>query len=109
MFNTSNGTTGFYIDGCISPVANTAVSQIMGIGIINICMAILVFVFLPVLIKMFPQTFDPSDPNNKQPLTTELHQVQQLQMSYPDSGYYGANSNVTIPYTYPIPAYTVYH
>jgi hypothetical protein len=46
---------------------------------------------------MFPATFDPNNPNNKQPLPDEIRQEQQMQ----NGGYYANNTDPNAYYSYP--------
>jgi hypothetical protein len=89
------------------PVASAMVLQITGIAIINICLAILAIVLIPILINMFPAAFDPNNPNNKQHLSDQRQQEQQ----YQNGGYYNnyqAPNPPIVYYTYPEPAYATY-
>lgn len=51
----------------------------MGISVINTCMAFLTFALVPILMYMFPETPDTTDPNNKQSLPDDINQYQQQQ------------------------------
>lgn len=95
MFSGSNGTGGFYVEGCLSYVGDRVVSQISGIAVINVCLAVLAIVIIPVLAKMFPQGFDPNNPNNKQPLANHPQQEPQMQ-----NGGYAPDNNNMQPSTY---------
>ena len=100
-----NGTNNFYVEGCIAPVADVLVLQITGLAIINLCLAILSFVLLPVLMRMFPATFDPTNPYNKPPLSYQREQEQQ----FPNGGYYVTNPDPNAYYSYPgQPIYMTY-
>ncbi len=94
VFSAGNGTDGINIGGCLSPIANIAVSQITGIVVINTYLSILCFVLLPVLMTLFPANLDPTNPNNKQPVQNEIHQEQQQQQQlYYNTGYAVNNNN----------------
>jgi hypothetical protein len=91
-------------------------------------MAILAIVLIPLLMRMFPVAFDPNNPNNKQPLSNQMQQEQQMQ----NGAYYANNINTNNPnqmqqeqqmqnggyfvnyidpnayYSYPQPTYVVY-
>lgn len=91
----NNAETGFYIGGCMAPVANIVVSQITGIVFINTCLTILCFVLIPIGLSLFPEAFNPQDDRNKQPLPKEMKQEQQNQNFPP---YYATNNNSTSDY-----------
>jgi len=102
VFNAGNSSNNFYVGGCIAPVANIVVSQITGIAVINICLAILAFVFIPILAQYKASVID--DPNAKQSLPNDM---QQPPMQVQNGGYYMDNSN-PMPYNaYPGPVNTV--
>jgi len=98
VFSADNGTNSFYVEGCLSYVGDRVVSQITGVAVINVFLAILSIVLVPILRNMFPQSFDPNNSVNKQPLPYHPQQEQQMQ----NEGYYG-NSNMNPPayYSYP--------
>lgn len=125
VFSAGNGTDGINIGGCLSPIANIAVSQITGIVVINTYLSILCFVLLPILMTLFPANLDPANPNNKQPVQNEIHQEPQQQQPYYNTGYYVNNNNPNqyyvnnnnlnqtnaapnLYYSSSVPAYTVY-
>ncbi len=97
MFAASNGTTSFYVQGCLSTLANIAVSQITGIAVINVFLTILAIILIPILMNTFPATSDPNNPNSKQPIPNEMHQEQPVQ----NGGYYANNTNPNAYYSYP--------
>ncbi len=105
MFNAGNSsTTSFYVQGCLPTIANIAVAQITGIAVINVCLAILAIVFIPVFMNMFPATSDPNNSNNKQPVSNGMPYEQQMQ----NGGYYPNNNDPNAYYNYPQPTYAVY-
>ncbi|UJR30653.1 hypothetical protein I4U23_018177 [Adineta vaga] len=118
IFNAGNGTTNFYVSGCLGPVANTIVSQITGIAVINVCLFILSFVFVMVLTHMVPPKNKAEDKDDLQD-GTQQPQYQEMQNggyvmnpSIPNGQYNYPTGNVAPPvYSAPIyaaPTYTVY-
>ncbi|CAF4794707.1 unnamed protein product, partial [Rotaria sp. Silwood2] len=92
------------------PCANIVVTQAAGLVLINTCLAILAFVFLVLAMHMFPDTFNPNNPNTKQPLPNEMRQEQQTQnegYNYSNdnsnAGYYANNNNPNAYYPYILP------
>ena len=76
-------------------MADIAVSQITGIVVINVLLAILSIVFLPIIMNMFPAAYDPNKPN-KQSVSNEVNQEQQMV----NEGYYANGNNyASAPYT----------
>lgn len=104
VFTAGNGTTGFYVDGCIPSVTNAMVLQVTGIVVINIFLAILSAAIIPILMTIFPGTFDANNPNTKQPLPMEMQQEQQFQ----NGQYYVTNPAPSGYYGYPGPVYVTY-
>ena len=66
VFQASNGTSSFYIDGCFRFVANIGFSQITGIAVINTVLLILAFVNFAKLITVFRANPDKNNPYNQQ-------------------------------------------
>jgi hypothetical protein len=134
-FNPQNTTGSFYINGCIQPVANVVVSQITGIVFVNTFLVILAFVFIPILVRVFPSILDPNNPDNKQPLPDEMYQGQQQQQQqyqpqqqqyqqyqqyqpqqlqyqpqqqqYPAGGYYASSNGSNAYNNYSVPTYAL--
>ncbi|CAF1225823.1 unnamed protein product [Adineta ricciae] len=117
-FNAGNGSRNFYVRECLEPISNTVVSQITGMAVINVCLAILAFVFVLVLIHMFPSENQAQDKNGLYDGTQQA-QYQQAQSSgsamnlaAPSPYYnYSASSYVSPTHNYSnytTPTYTVY-
>jgi hypothetical protein len=86
-YSPGNSTINFFVDGCIAPVSNIVVSYLMAYGVINTCMAIVAFVLLALLRSLFPEAFDTTDPQNKQPMQNGMQPGQQ-QNQYMNGGEY---------------------
>jgi hypothetical protein len=83
MIYASNSTSSFYLSGCLAPIANVALSQIVGIAVINTCLMILSFVCfikLIMIIRHHADTNDPQPTDNEK--SQELQQQSQLQQQY---------------------------
>ncbi|CAF4241867.1 unnamed protein product [Rotaria sp. Silwood2] len=111
----NNSSNSFYVTGCMIPCANIVVTQAAGLVLINTCLAILAFVFLVLAMHMFPDTFNPNNPNTKQPLPNEMRQEQQTQNEgyyysndNSNAGYYANNNNPNAYYPYILPQHVVY-
>lgn len=109
VFNAGNGTVGFYVQGCIVPTANVIVSQITGIAVINIVLAILSILIIVMFRVMFPAAYENKDPN-KPSLSNQVNQEGQQNMTYNSyyipqaAGYYQPQQQqYQTPY---VPAYT---
>ncbi|CAF1057657.1 unnamed protein product [Adineta ricciae] len=117
-FNAGNGSTNFYVRGCLEPISNTVVSQITGMAVINVCLAILAFVFVLVLMHMIPSENQAQDKNGLYDGTqqTQYQQVQNsgsiMNPAAPSPYYnYSASSFVSPTHdysNYANPTYTVY-
>ncbi len=110
IFSANNGTSSFYVNGCLIPVASVAFSQITGIAVINSCLTILAFVCSAKLINLFPED---SDTNKKQPRENEINQAQQQQPQqhqypYTVNGEYSTNNYPRSPYLNNAPTYRTY-
>lgn len=110
VFNSANSSTNFYVSGCLGPVANTIASQITGIAVINVCLAILAFVFLLVLTHMVPPKNEAKDKDDQQDETQQPYQpmqnggyVMNSTVPYAQASYPAADS---YPQTYSAPAYS---
>ena len=80
----------------------------MAYGVINTFMAIVAFVLLGLLRSYFPQAFDTTNPQNKQPLQNEIGSGQQQNQYAPGSYYAGGDPNAYYgnpPTTYVAPTY----
>jgi hypothetical protein len=98
VFNANNGSSSFYVSGCLEPVSNIGFSQITGIAVINTCLTILAFVYFVELLNLFPNNADSNNANNKQPVKNEIRQEQQQQ--YYNGGYYVYSNDPNQYYTY---------
>jgi hypothetical protein len=90
-------------------VANIVVSQIAGVVLINTVLVILALVFIPIIISLFPEDYDPNNPKNQQRLQGQLNQETHQQQTQPQAQppYY----NGAVPYAdngYPPTQYVVY-
>ncbi|CAF0916518.1 unnamed protein product [Rotaria sp. Silwood1] len=109
VISVSNSSNSFYVSGCMPAIANVVISQLAGFVLINTCLAILSFVFFVLIIRMFPDMFDPNlannpnNPNNKQPLPNDMQQQQNQNV-----GYYYNNNDPNANYAYTLPQQTVY-
>ncbi|UJR15943.1 hypothetical protein I4U23_002863 [Adineta vaga] len=79
LYNTSTSVTSFNVAGCLPPVANTSVSQVTGIVVINTCLSILALVLLPLLLIMFTRDPNSDTSDDKQQQANETNQQQQQQ------------------------------
>ncbi len=113
MFSASNGTSSFYVSGCLVPISNIGFSQITGIAVINTCLTILAFVYFAKLITVFQSNNNQNDSNNKQPNQNRTYQnqtwqQQQQQQQYPHDPYYATYNNPNPYYTYHDSTYKTY-
>lgn len=118
VFNAGNSTNNFYVSGCLGPVANTIVSQITGMAVINVCLTILSFVFVLVLTHMVPPKNTAEDKDDLQD-ETQQPQYQGMQNggyamnpTMQNAQYNYSTANTAPPmYSTPVyaaPTYTVY-